>query len=80
MCITTGKIHNYLGRLIGLTAFVLSIWYFLGQLGNGDLVSENRSEPSVINAILFFFAFGFTGLWFAIKGKFPVKSTGQNKE
>ncbi|WP_448556690.1 hypothetical protein [Thalassotalea montiporae] len=80
MCITTGKIRNYLGRLIGLTAFVLSIWYFLGQLGNGDLVSGNRSEPSVINAILFFFAFGFPGLWFAIKGKFPVKSTGQSKE
>jgi hypothetical protein len=78
MCITTGKIRNYLGRVIGLTAFGLSIWYFLGQFGGGELISEKRSEPSVLNAILFFFAFGFPGIWFAIKGKFPVKK--QNKE
>lgn len=73
MCITTGKIRNTLGRLIGLTAFGLSIWYFLGQFGSGELISGSKSEPSIYNAILFFFAFGFPGIWFAIKGKFPIK-------
>ena len=38
MCITTGKLRNYLGRVIGLTAFGLSIWYLLGQLGSGELI------------------------------------------
>ena len=74
MCITTGKLRNYLGRVIGLTVFGLSIWYLLGQLGNGELISGKRSEPSLFNAILFFFAFGFPGIWFAIKGKFPSKN------
>ena len=74
MCITTGKLRNYLGRVIGLTAFGLSIWYLLGQLGSGELISSKRSEPSIFNAILFFFAFGFPGIWFAIKGKFSIKS------
>ena len=80
MCITTGKIRNYLGRIIGLTAFGLSIWYFLGQLGGGELISGKRSEPSIFNAILFFFAFGFPGIWFAIKGKFPIKNKRQTFE
>jgi hypothetical protein len=74
MCITTGKIRNYLGRVIGLIAFGLSVWYFIGQLGHGDFLSDKRSEPSIINAILFFFAFGLPGIWFAIKGKFPIKN------
>ena len=74
MCITTGKLRNYLGRVIGLTVFGLSIWYLLGQLGNGELISGKRSEPSLFNAILFFFAFGFPGIWFAIKGKFPIRN------
>tara|TARA_B100001059_G_scaffold220651_1_gene242859 strand:- start:409 stop:822 length:414 start_codon:yes stop_codon:yes gene_type:complete len=80
MCITTGKIRNYLGRIIGLTAFGLSIWYFLGQLEGGELISGKRSEPSIFNAILFFFAFGFPGIWFAIKGKFPIKNKRQTSE
>lgn len=74
MCITTGKLRNYLGRVIGLTVFGLSIWYLVGQLGNGELILGKRSEPSLFNAILFFFAFGFPGIWFAIKGKFPIKN------
>ncbi len=61
MCITTGKIRNYLGRIIGLTAFGLSIWYFLGQLEGGELISGKRSEPSIFNAILFFFCFWLSG-------------------
>ncbi|WP_019027794.1 hypothetical protein [Colwellia piezophila] len=80
MCITTGKIRNYLGRVIGLIAFGLSVWYFIGQLGHGDLLSNKRSEPSIFNAILFFFAFGFPGIWFAIKGKFPIKNKSQGVE
>lgn len=80
MCITTGKIRNYIGRVIGLIVFGLSIWFFLGQILDGDLISSKRSEPSIINAVLFFFAFGFPGIWFAIKGKFPIKSKSQTVE
>ena len=80
MCITTGKIRNYLGRVIGLVAFGLSVWYFVGQLGHGDFLSNKRSEPSIVNAMLFFFAFGFPGIWFAIKGKFPIKNKNKNQD
>ncbi|WP_039037671.1 hypothetical protein [Pseudoalteromonas sp. ECSMB14103] len=80
MCITTGKLRNYLGRVIGSTAFGLSVWYFLGQLGGGELISGERPEPSIFNAILFFFAFGFPGIWFAIKGQFPIKNKRQTTE
>ncbi|AOT08721.1 hypothetical protein S4054249_13040 [Pseudoalteromonas luteoviolacea] len=70
MCVTSGKVRNYLGRLVGLIVFGLSIWYFFGQLGNGDFILGKRSEPSMLNSILFFFAFGLPGILFAVKGQF----------
>ncbi|WP_100658820.1 hypothetical protein [Alteromonas flava] len=76
MCVTSGKVRNYLGRVVGFIAFCLSIGYFLSQLGDGQLISGQKSEPSIFNAILFFFAFGLPGIWFAVKGKFPVNSKG----
>ncbi|MDO6636116.1 hypothetical protein Q4540_00020 [Pseudoalteromonas carrageenovora] len=76
MCVTSGKIRNYLGRVIGLIAFCLSIVYFLSQLGEGQLISGHSSKPSIFNAVLFFFAFGFPGIWFAVKGKFRVDHKG----
>ncbi|MCU7877699.1 MAG: hypothetical protein KZQ84_13025 [Candidatus Thiodiazotropha sp. (ex Lucinoma borealis)] len=72
MCVTTGKVRNILGRLIGFFVFLLSAFLFIYELLEGKLISGNKSEPSVLNAILFFFAFGLPGIWFAVKGKFPI--------
>ncbi len=73
MCITKGIVRNIIGRMIGLIAFGLSIIYFWDQFSTGDLLFGARGEPSLVNSILFFLAFGFPGMWFAITGRFPVR-------
>ena len=73
MCVFTGKFRNYLGRFIGAISFCISILFLINEVAGGKIFSLSKSEPSVLNAILFFIAFGFPGIWFAIKGKFPIK-------
>ena len=73
MCIFTGKVRNYLGRVIGAIVFLISVFFFVNEVMDGKFISFRKSEPSVLNAVFFFFAFGFPGIWFAIKGKFPFK-------
>jgi len=73
MCITKGVVRNFLGRVIGAITFCLSMWYFYGEITSGPVVYGSKSQPSVLDAILFFFAFGLPGAWFAIKGHFHRK-------
>lgn len=80
MCFTKGKIRNYLGRLIGLITFCFSILYFFEQLNDGVFFSGSRSQPSLFNSVLFFLAFGFPGIWFAVKGQFPIQNKKETHE
>ena len=72
LCIFTGKLRNWLGRFVGLVVFIISAVYFLDQVLNGGSFFSPRSEQSVFNSILFFLTFGLPGIWFTLKGKFPM--------
>ncbi len=68
--ITKGKTHQIIGSTIGSMLFILSGWYMWSQINMGSITSNNRSEPSFINAVLFFLAFGIPGISYTIKAKF----------
>lgn len=68
--ITKGKVRQFIGSIIGVLLFFLSGWYLVSQLLSGPFISGSRSEPSFINSIYFFIAFGIPGVSYAIKVKF----------
>ena len=79
-CITKGIVRKTIGRVIGVTVFVLSGWYLYSMVSAGVASTGSRSEPSIINAILFFFAFGLPGIWYAIFAKFPVNKESDEEK
>ncbi|MCO1337014.1 hypothetical protein MO867_22070 [Microbulbifer sp. OS29] len=73
LCVFTGKYRNYLGRLVGAVVFAVSMCFLVNEISGSKLISSSKAEPAIINAVLFFLAFGLPGGWFAAKGKFPIK-------
>lgn len=71
-CVTKGRVRQFMGSTIGSILFILSGWYLYSQLAGGQFFSERRSEPSVVNAWLFFAAFGIPGAAYAFKTRFGL--------
>ena len=69
-CIVKGKARQFLGSIIGVCIFLLSLGYLVNEIIGGPLISGSRSEPSVINAIAFLILFGIPGLSYALRVKF----------
>jgi len=69
-CLTSGRVRQFVGSLIGVLLFLLSAWYLYGELTAGPVVSARRSEPSVLNAWLFFLGFGLPGAAYAVRVRF----------
>jgi hypothetical protein len=69
-CFTSGRVRQFVGSLIGCALLVLSGWYLYAELTGGPFFSVRRSEPSVVNAVAFFVAFGIPGITYAIKARF----------
>jgi hypothetical protein len=69
-CLFTGRWRRLIGRFIGAAVFAASAWYFVGQLSAGTLISGSRSEPSILNALIFLLVAGLPGLLFALFGRF----------
>ncbi len=72
-CMTRGRLRQLFGRLIGAMIFVVSLWYLYSMLDTGILTSGSRSQPSLMNAIIFFVVAGLPGLWYAIFAKFLLE-------
>lgn len=77
-CIVKGAARKFIGRVIGAAVFLLSGWYLYSMVSTGAFLSGSRSEPSIINAIIFFVVFGLPGIWYAVFVKFPV--SGESDE
>jgi len=78
--LTKGKVRQFIGSVIGCVLFVLSGWYMFSQITTGPIISGSRSEPSVINSVFFFIAFGIPGISYTIKTKFGrSKNENENK-
>jgi len=69
-CIVKGKARQFLGSIIGVFIFLLSISYLINETIGGPFLSGSRSEPSVANAIAFLIFFGIPGLSYALRTKF----------
>lgn len=69
-CVTKGAVRQFVGSVIGSVLLILSGWYLYSESTGGPFFSGRRSEPSVVNALLFFVAFGIPGAAYAIKTKF----------
>lgn len=76
-CVTQGRIRQFAGSVIGVGLFALSLLYLVSQLGEGEIFSGSRSEPSVLNAVFFMFFFGFPGIAYAFKARFGLRKLRQ---
>ena len=72
-CVTKGRARQFVGSVIGTMLLILSGWYLYSELTGGPFFSGRRGEPSVVNALLFFAAFGIPGAAYAIKTKFGLR-------
>lgn len=71
-CLTRARIRKFAGSLIGTVLFTFTLACVGYELLNGPVISRSRSEPSVIMAILCFFAFGVPGARYAWRAKFGL--------
>jgi hypothetical protein len=69
-CVTKGAVRQFVGSVIGSVLLMLSGWYLYSEIAGGPFFSGRRSEPSVVNALFFFVAFGIPGAAYAIRTKF----------
>lgn len=69
-CFFTGRVRQIFGRLIGAAVFTVSAWYLLDQLSGGSVISDRRSQPSIVNAMIFLAVAGAPGLVYALRGRF----------
>jgi len=77
-CATSGRVRRFVGSAIGLILFLVSGGYLLTELLSGPLFSARRSEPSVMNALLAFAAFGVPGIAYAFSAKFGFSKGSRN--
>ena len=69
-CVVQGKPRQFLGSVIGICLFFVSLVYLFYETLGGSLVSGSRGKPSAINAILFLIFFGIPGLRYAMRVRF----------
>ena len=72
-CFTWGRVRQFAGSTIGVTLFFLSIIYFWSQLTGDPLFFGKRSEPSMLNAVLFVIFFGVPGITYAFHARFGLR-------
>ncbi len=72
-CVTWGRVRQFIGSCIGVIVFGAACWYLISELSGGVLISGRRSEPSVLNAIVFMVVFGMPGLAYTIAARFGFR-------
>jgi hypothetical protein len=69
-CFTRGRLRQFIGSCIGTAIFLAGLWYLGSEISEGPLASGRRSEPSVLNALLYLFFIGIPGAAYAYKARF----------
>ena len=70
-CATQGRVRRFILSTLGLSLFGVGLAYIYSQATSGPLVSR-RSDPSLLNSILFMLALGIPGLGYAVRAKFGL--------
>ena len=74
-CVTWGRVRQFVGSIIGTALFCFSLVYLWSQLAGKSLLFGGRSEPSVLNAVLFIVFFGVPGFTYAVTARFGLRKT-----
>lgn len=69
---TWGRVRQLVGSLIGVALFCLSLFYLWSQMTGGPLFWGSRSEPSILNAVLFVIFLGVPGITYAVTARFGM--------
>jgi len=70
VCFTQGRTRQFCGSVIALCLFAAGVWYLIAQLQAGTVVSGSRSQPSVLNAIVFNVVFGLPAVVYIWRVRF----------
>jgi hypothetical protein len=69
-CLTSGRVRQFCGSIIGTALFVLSAWFLYSQIQSGHYLSTGPGDPSLLSSILFLLAFGIPGIRYAVRARF----------
>lgn len=72
-CATWGRVRQFMGSFIGIALFCLSLVYLWSQATGGPQLWGSRSEPSVLNAVLFVIFLGVPGITYAAAARFGLR-------
>ena len=72
-CVVTGRLRQFVGSFIGLAIFLLAGWYAFDQLVSGSDLIGPRSEPNVVNSLLFMLFFGVPGISYVYRARFGFR-------
>jgi hypothetical protein len=72
-CVTSGRVRQFCGSIIGVALFFLSGWFLYTQVRSGHVLSRGPGDPSLLNSILFLIAFGIPGISYAVKVRFGFR-------
>lgn len=74
-CVARGRVQGAALRAIGGVVLLACLAYLAGEVANGELVSERRSQPSVLNAIMALIVFGVPGAYVLVRGPHAISLT-----
>lgn len=80
VCVTRGRVRQFLGSAIGVVLFGLAIWYFATEAMSGPVYSGKPGVPSQLKAFFFMQAFGIPGIAYAVKAKFGLGKRSESGE
>lgn len=70
--ILKGRAAQFFGSLVGSSIFLMSLWYLISELREGQLFSGGKSAPSMFGAVMFFLVFGLPGILYTRNAKFGL--------
>jgi hypothetical protein len=69
-CATRGRVRQFFGSVIGCAVFGSAVWYLWVEGVGGPVFSGRRSDPSLLNAVLFFLCFGLPSAAYVVSARF----------
>jgi membrane-bound ClpP family serine protease len=72
-CITTGRLRQFFGSVIGTGLVILSAWFVFSQIASGHVMSRGPGDPSLVGSMLFSLAFGLPGFRYVMRVRFGLR-------
>jgi membrane-bound ClpP family serine protease len=79
-CVTSGRVRQFFGSVIGTGLVVLSVWFVISQLNSGHILPSGPGDPSLLGSMLFSLAFGVPGLRYVMRVRFGLRRTSRQPQ